>query len=67
MNVLRRTFAARAYPPGSAERARLNRNTMTSEYMPSHRYALAAEISGAVLYIYRTKAEAVEAAQELAP
>lgn len=38
IEVLRRTFAASKQPPGSEERARLNRDTLTSEYYPSHRY-----------------------------
>jgi hypothetical protein len=38
IEVLRRTFAASKYPPGSEERARLNRDTLTSEYYTSHRY-----------------------------
>ena len=38
IEVLRRTFAAPKHPPGSEERARLNRDTLTSEYYTSHRY-----------------------------
>ena len=39
MEILMRTFAAReAYDP--AERARLNLDALTSEYMPSHRYLI---------------------------
>lgn len=38
VDVLRRTFAAAKHPAGSAERARLNRDTLTSEYYTSHRY-----------------------------
>ena len=36
IEVLRRTFAAAKHPPGSEERARLNRDTLTSEYYTSH-------------------------------
>lgn len=36
--VLRRTFEARQYPKDSPERARLNLEALTSEYMPSYRY-----------------------------
>jgi hypothetical protein len=36
--VLRRTFEAAKFPKGSTERARLNRDTLTSEYMTSYRY-----------------------------
>ena len=38
LEVLRRTFAVARHPPGSAERARLNRDTLTSEYFTSHRH-----------------------------
>jgi len=38
IEVLRRTFAAAKRPPGSEARARLNRDTLTSEYYTSHRY-----------------------------
>ena len=38
IEVLRRTFSASKHPPGSEERARLNRDTLTSEYYTSHRY-----------------------------
>lgn len=38
IQVLRRTFAAAKHPKGSEERARLNRDAITSEYMPSERY-----------------------------
>ena len=38
IEVLRRTFAAANHPPDSQERARLNRDTLTSEYYTSHRY-----------------------------
>jgi hypothetical protein len=38
--VLRRTFEAQKHPKGSADRARLNLDPLTSEYMPSHRYLL---------------------------
>ncbi len=38
IEVLRRTFAASKHPSGSEERARLNRDTLTSEYYTSHGY-----------------------------
>jgi hypothetical protein len=38
IDVLRRTFAAAKHQPGSEERVRLNRDTLTSEYYTSHRY-----------------------------
>lgn len=36
--VARRTFEAKKFPKGSHERARLNLDALTSEYMPSYRY-----------------------------
>lgn len=36
--ILKRTFEALEYPKGSAERAKLNENSLTSEYMTSHKY-----------------------------
>jgi hypothetical protein len=38
VEVLRRSFAAARHPPGSEARARLNRDTLTSEYFTSHRH-----------------------------
>ena len=38
IEVVRRTFEASKHPKGSEERARLNRDARTSEYMPSYRY-----------------------------
>jgi hypothetical protein len=38
IETMRRTFAAAKFPPGSEERASLNRDTLTSEYYTSHRY-----------------------------
>jgi hypothetical protein len=40
VKVVRRTFEALKYPKGSPERARLNLDGLTSEYMPSYRYVL---------------------------
>ena len=52
MDVIRRTFEAKKHPEGSEERARLNCDARTSEYMPSIRY-LAGDGS-----TFRTKREA---------
>jgi hypothetical protein len=41
MDVIRRTFAAAGHPEGSEERARLNEDPATSEYMPSYRWLAA--------------------------
>lgn len=38
MTVHRRTFEAKQHPAGSAERAKLNEDSITSEYMPSYKY-----------------------------
>ena len=38
--VLRRTFEAKKFPEGSAERAKFNEDALTSEYMPSYKYLL---------------------------
>ena len=38
MKIYRRTFEAAKHPKGSEERARLNCDALTSEYMPSYRY-----------------------------
>ncbi len=36
--LLRRTFAAKNHPAGSPERAELNKDVLTSEYMPSYKF-----------------------------
>lgn len=36
--IYRRTFAAKGLAKGSPERARLNADPLTSEYLPSYRY-----------------------------
>jgi hypothetical protein len=38
--IVRRTFEAEKYPKGSAERAKLNENPLTSEYAHSYKYAV---------------------------
>lgn len=38
MEIVKRTFAAIHYPINSVERARLNRSSVTSEYLPSCPY-----------------------------
>ncbi len=50
--IVRRTFEAEKYPKGSLDRERLNLNAATSEYMPSHRYAVDRQS-------FRTKREAI--------
>lgn len=57
MDVIRRTFEAAQYPKGSEERARLNRDARTSEYMTSYRYMTSDGES------FRTKGEALAHAE----
>jgi hypothetical protein len=76
MEILRRTFEAAKYPKGSEERARLNCDAVTSEYMTSYRYAVRRPFTMSdgtphptqpyLIDTYRTKAEAVRAAERLA-
>lgn len=40
MKPLRRTFEASKFHKGSTERAKLNEDVLTSEYMTSHKYLL---------------------------
>jgi hypothetical protein len=63
MIVVRRTFEAEKHPAGSAERARLNLDWLTSEYMTSYRYGLRADDGTHTPFTYRTRVEAVEAIQ----
>lgn len=53
MDVIRRTFEAAQHPKGSDERARLNRDARTSEYMPSLRYMTSGDRK-----TFRTRADA---------
>ena len=39
-DIVRRTFEAKKFPRGSARRIELNRNSKTSEYLPSQKYLL---------------------------
>lgn len=55
MSVHRRTFDARNHPKGSPERARLNEDPRTSEYMTSYRYC---SIGAHHRLSFRTRAEA---------
>jgi hypothetical protein len=64
ITITRRTFEAAKHPKGSPERARLNLDAVTSEYMPSYRYEL--KMTGAVngSRSFRTKREAEAYARE---
>jgi hypothetical protein len=55
--VIRRTFLASKYPKGSEERIALNKEWLTSEYMPSHKYGLFKD-GKPIPFTYRTKKEA---------
>lgn len=57
MTVHRRTFEAKNHPKGSDERKRLNEDPVTSEYMPSYRYAA---IGDNYRLSFRSKKEAME-------
>jgi hypothetical protein len=57
LDIIRRTFEAAKHPPGSEERAQLNRDARTSEYMPSYRYLTSDGRS------WRTKKEAALAVE----
>jgi hypothetical protein len=59
MEIKLRTFEALKYPKGSAERVKLNLNSITSEYLPSYPYCIA--YNGASNGIYKTKADAMDA------
>lgn len=56
MKIKCRTFEALKYPKGSAERDKLNLNSLTSEYMPSYPYVIA--FNGTGNGVYKTKADA---------
>jgi hypothetical protein len=56
MEVKRRTFEALKYLKGSPERERLNRSSLTSEYMPSYKYVV---MSANLYTTFRTKKEAL--------
>lgn len=61
--IHRRTFEAAKHPLGSEERARLNLNSLTSEYYPSRRYEIITE--NGHKHDCRTRAEAVAAMETL--
>lgn len=65
MKVVRRTFEALKHPKGSPERARLNEDWLTSEYMTSYRYGVREDDGTQTPFTYRTKAEAEERAGKI--
>ena len=69
IKVHRRTFAAKAMPAGSPERAAANGDARTSEYTPSHKYcyaAVAPSTGARTTQSGRTKAETRAAADRTA-
>lgn len=58
MKVTRRTFEALKFPKASSERAKLNEDWLTSEYMPSHGYGVRNDDGSHLPFTYRSKAEA---------
>jgi hypothetical protein len=69
ITIQRRTFEASKFPKDSEERAALNRNAVTSEYMTSYRYAVVVpptdDYPHTFIYTTRTKTEAEEKMREL--
>lgn len=61
--VHRRTFEAKKHAPGSEERARLNEDNLTSEYMTSYKYTLR-ENGKHTPFSYTSKAAAEASAEE---
>lgn len=57
--VARRTFEARKSPAGSPERAKLNEDWLTSEYLPGHKYGLRMADGSHTPFTFSTKAEAM--------
>lgn len=56
IKIVKRTFEAKKYPKNSLKRKELNKNTITSEYMPSYKYAI---IGKHFAFTKQTKKEAV--------
>lgn len=61
--VFKRTFEAKKFPIGSKERAELNLDAVTSEYMVSYKFAI---IGHKFSTSKRTKVEAIDTAKNLA-
>jgi hypothetical protein len=64
--ALARTFGAKHFPKGSLERAKLNEQTLTSEYMTSYRYLVVdREERNRPVRSFRTRREAASFADAL--
>lgn len=62
--IVKRTFDAAKHPVGSPERARLNLDPATSEYMTGYKYAV--QVPG-FSFVRRTRREAEEMHAALVP
>lgn len=58
MKTVKRTFEAKKYAKGSPERAALNTDPLTSEYMPSYKYILRTNDDKPTPWAFATRAEA---------
>jgi hypothetical protein len=58
MFLKRRTFQATEFPPGSNERAVLNKSSLSSEYLPGYRYVLSDDQGCTTPTLYKSKKEA---------
>jgi hypothetical protein len=63
VKIAKRTFEASKYEKGSVERSKLNESPVTSEYMRSYKYVLLDDKGQTTSFAYRTKQEAINAAQ----
>jgi len=59
MIVKRRTFEAKKFQPGSAERIKLNESCLTSAYYPSYRYVVCEDNGEPTYQMCRTKTDAL--------
>lgn len=55
MEIKKRTFEAKKFPKWSGQRAKLNEQVLTSEYLPSYKYVV---IEGDKQRAFRTKSDA---------
>ncbi|MBT9173472.1 MAG: hypothetical protein DDT21_01873 [Syntrophomonadaceae bacterium] len=63
--IVRRTFAAAAYPKGNSERKRLNQNPITSDRHPHLSYVFISKQWGSQLYATLAEAQENEELYEL--
>lgn len=60
MQIVKRTFEALDYPEGSDQRHWLNRDNLSSEYLPTFEYILRGDGGEETLFIYRTRQHAAQ-------